>query len=148
MTSTNDWFPSTLQDRAVWFHNFTHEMLEIGPFLGFSHEELEQLRADDDWLVFFAGISAAVDSFKESVDRYCTAMTQTEPAVPLPLFSYEILMPPRLSEPKPGIFHRLESMVERIQSSPRYTPRLGALLGIEQMAIAHGEDSGEMHVDM
>jgi len=25
---------------------------------------------------------------------------------------------------------------------------LGALLGIEQMAIAHGEDSGEMHVEM
>ena len=134
MTPGNDWFPPTLQARSAWFHQFTLTMLNIGTTLGFSAVDLDQLRADDDWLMFFAGISHAVERFKQSVDEYCKAVTEGEPGESLPRFSREMVMPPTRSVPTPGLYRRLDAMVKRIQDSPRYTQELGLLLQIEPQA--------------
>ena len=134
MAPDNNWFPATTQARALWLHQFTMTMFNIGQTIGFSPEELAQLKADDDWLMFFAGISHAVERFKQSVDEYCKAVTEGEPGESLPRFSSEMVMPPTRSVPAPGLYRRLDAMVKRIQDSPRYTQELGRLLQIESQA--------------
>ena len=131
MAPDNNWFPDTTQARALWLHQFTMTMFNIGQTIGFSPEELAQLKADDDWLMFFAGISHGIERFSRSVDDYCAAVTEGEPGDTLPTFMPEIALPPKDSIPKPGIYRRLDEMVERIQSSPHYTHDLARLLHLE-----------------
>jgi len=129
MIPSNTWFPQSLQERAAWFKNFNNKFAELATSLGFAQADVTALAADDAALQFLASSALDVDAFSKGMTAYRHEITEGKngnPAATLPT-------PPDFSAADtalPGIFERLDDLVQRIRSAPGYSNEEGEQFGI------------------
>lgn len=129
MIPSNRWFPSSLQERAAWFANFTKQFASVGASLGFTPAEVLAVQDDDSVFEFLASTAVQLDAFRAAVQQYRTIITEGNIGDPTPAFPANVTF--ALPGPIPtGIFQRLDDNVKRIRTATTYTDEIGALLGI------------------
>ena len=128
MKLSNSWFPTSLQERAAWFHNFSNQFGVVGISLGFTAEEIAALEDDSQVFEFLAGATKSIDMFVDAFRQYRLVLTEGNIGEPSPSYPPN---PAFAGIPcATGIFERLDRIVKRVRTAPAYTPEIGALLGI------------------
>jgi hypothetical protein len=141
MTPSHKWFPSSLQERSVWFANFASKFSTVGVSLGFTEAELTAVENDSSVVQFLAFTAGELANFRAAVKQYRDIITEGEIGDPTPAFPANVsfVLP---SVVPTGIFERLDNLVKRIRVAPAYTNEIGALLGIIPAAPAPQPESG------
>lgn len=135
MIPSKNWFPTTLQERAAWFQNFTVQFTSLHIALGFTVADLDVVVADNDMMQFIAEATVATDNFSDAMRTFRRQVTEGEPLGPPP--SIPALTMPGAPEDVPnGIFFRLDALVKRIRVSPTFNVEEGNLLGINPVTPA------------
>lgn len=129
MQPSSNWFPTSLQERAAWYQNFSVQFGAVGGSLGFTPAEISGIDGDNGVMQFVAEAATAVDAFADAMRQY--RKVTTENPVGSPNANIPTYIPPTIPEDRPtGIFERLDELVKRIRVAPSYTDEIGALLGI------------------
>lgn len=132
MIPSQKWFPSSLQERAAWYDNFSTQIGAIGLTLGIgmTAAEITEVGEDNGNIQALATGSVTLDFFAEAYRQYRKIFTEGDIGDPIPDFpASPTFTLPNPSQPT-GAFERLVKLVDRIRTSPVYTDELGALLGI------------------
>lgn len=129
MTPSNNWFPSSLQERAAWFQNFFFQFTQIAAMLGFLPAVVTQVSNDNEDFQFCANQTVEVDAFGSAFRAYRKTVTEGNIGDPAPAYPLNpSAVPP--NQVATGIFERLDNLVKQIRVASAYTPEIGALLGI------------------
>jgi len=129
MQPSHKWFPTSLQERAAWYQNFSTQFLVVATQLGFTVLDQSGVDADNLIVQFLAQTAVDIDSYKDAVRQYRVIMLEGNVGDPMPSFPANTSFSAPASRPT-GIFERLDELVKRIRVSPSYTDEIGALLGI------------------
>ena len=141
MIPSHKWFPTSIQERAVWYANFASKFSTVGVSLGFSEADLTAVESDSSIVQFLAFTSGELANFRSAVRQYRTIITEGEIGAPTPAFPANISFVLPTVVPT-GIFERLDNIVKRVRVAPNYTAEIGALLGIIPAGPAPQPESG------
>ncbi len=135
MIPSNRWFPTTLQDRAAWFQNFSLQFQNLYIGLGFTAADNDTVVDDNAMMQFVAEAAVSVDAFADAMRTFRKQITEGEQGGPPP--NVPDYLPPGAPGDVPnGIFERLDALVKRIRVSPTFNVEEGDLLGINPVTPA------------
>ncbi|MFN6962218.1 MAG: hypothetical protein ACK4S4_00460 [Pyrinomonadaceae bacterium] len=123
------WFPTSRTERAAWFQNFANEFARVAIDLGFTQADIDAVNADNDVIQYLQRQLISVKAYLtalQTFDREITHGKRSDAVRPVP----ELPPMPVPAVATAGIFERLERLVRRIRTMPKYTHATGALLGI------------------
>lgn len=123
------WFPSSLQERAAWYRNFSAKMQTMGLSLGFTAPELVSLDEDAQTFSTLAAATLTLDTYVDGIRLFRKTISEGnigDPPMTCPA-DISITMP---FDPPTGMFERLDAMVKRLRTFHLYTEEIGAQLGI------------------
>lgn len=129
MVPSNKWFPSSLQNRAAWYQNFTTQFAVLAAGFGFTAPEIAAMQDDNTVIQFLAQTAVDHEAYKDALGEYRTTVTEGDIGDPTPGFPAN----PTFTLPEivpTGIFERLVNAVTRIRAAATFSPEAGALLGI------------------
>lgn len=129
MRPSNRYFPTSLQEQAAWYANFTTNIAVVGSSLGLTVPEITSIQDDNNIVQFIASTAVELDAYRAAVKQYRTIITEGEIGSPTPAFPAALAL--IVPDPVPtGIWERLDGFVKRIRVAPTYTDEIGALLDI------------------
>jgi hypothetical protein len=129
MLPSQAWFPTSIVERAAWFKNFAANVEVLGPSLGFSPAEIEQVVADNEVVQFLAAAIYQNNAYTRALQSVQRTLTQGDIGDNTP----ELPTPPVFSPPPmvpTGIFERLIKTVNRVRVAPAFNAATGAVLGV------------------
>jgi hypothetical protein len=129
MEPSKRWFPSSLNERAVWMNNFASQFAVVAGSLGFSAADITSMTKDNEDFQAMARAVSACDALMDAMRSFRISLTEAHLDSPSPSFPNVTLVPPPNGVPA-GIFQRLDDRVRRIRAAPAYTSSIGALLNI------------------
>ena len=129
MIPSRTWFPTTLQERAAWYENFTAQLLILATVLGLTGDDTDPIVEDNGVMGFLAAAAVTSDAYIDAIRTYRRAVTEGDIGDPTPGFPAGITLTLPSVVPA-GIFERLDNLVKRIRVAPAYTEETGAQLGI------------------
>lgn len=129
MIPSDRWYPTSMQNIAAWWTNFSVQFASLHLSLGFVAADNTAVQDDNDVVQFVAETAVAVDAFTDAVRQYKKTVLQGDIGERTPLIP--AFTSPTVPTPvDAGINERLDGLVKRIRVSPSYTAEAGALLGI------------------
>jgi len=123
------WFPTTLQDRAAWYNNFTAQLLILATALGLTGDDTDPIVEDNGVMGFLAAAAVTSDAYIDAIRDYRRVITEGDIGDPTPGFPAGITLTLPSVIPT-GIFERLDNLVKRIRVAPAFTEETASLLGI------------------
>jgi hypothetical protein len=129
MIPSSKWFPSSLQDRAAWFENFSAQFADVAVLLGFVASDVTAVTADNAAMQLMAGAAVTLDAHADAIRQFRIVLTEGNIGDPTPLWPNDMAFGDPVT-PATGIFERLDNLVKRIRVAPSYTAEIGGLLGI------------------
>lgn len=132
MVPSSKWFPSSLQDRAAWYLNFSTQAALTGTTLGLTVGDVTQIGEDNLMMQFLADSAVTLETYSEAVTQFRNIITAGDIGDTAPLFPADLTIGAGAPViPPVGIFERLSNVYRpRIMASAAYTDEQGALYGI------------------
>ena len=86
--------PGELQGQAAWMQNFNDQMQVIGISLGYTQDELDRIKVDNDSVQFLAGSVATVDNYASAVTNFRRIMLSKPIGTAMPSYPTEPALTP------------------------------------------------------
>lgn len=127
MIPSNRWFPSSLQERAAWFANFSTQFAIVGAGLGFTPAEIDAVQDDGEVFQFLASMAVQLDAFRSAVQQYRSIITEENIGDPTPAFPANVTF--ALPKPIPSL--------SKARRQRKANPNRSHLYGRDRSAARH-----------
>ena len=120
--------PTSLQEQAAWFSNFSIQFALVANALGFRDSGVSAT-ADAAVVQKLAAVQVQLKAYRQAVRQYRITILTGDVGQPTPEFAAL----PAYGSPDvvaTGIYERTDTLIKQIKLAPTYTEEIGALLGI------------------